>query len=248
MPIVSYDLHGDFSKPGSFNDAEGFGVRNSKGRSLGFTKDAKIVSTASSIEKFKRAFAKTPFLFAFHMINHPMSPEYQDDLYSGELQQIDDWTTDKLKQIFNVNIAIDQSAINVVLLGNNATQRDQMSGWILAHRFAHALHQHVPNDPASILDETIRTATGKIGRLLSIINQAALWDTMSKIFTMKSARTNQLEEPGLECICQYLIVGRVILSRIDPRLDEIIAELEQRLNTMIKQMMELCVGKLFVWF
>jgi hypothetical protein len=246
MPITNYQMHGDFTKPGSFNDADQFSkpVGRLARKYAGFRKDAETVSNPKAIAKITKAFTRTPFPFAFHMVNVPADEHYRDQVDSAEYQQMD-WTPKLLAEMFGITVTLDPKTINVVLLGNTADNRDRMSAWIVAHRFAHSLWQHNADD-AVTTNDLEQGYLALRDRLETLTGEQSI---AQKLFTMRSAREGRLDEPGEEMVSQFIITGKITLNRFgNPQADHLITAFETKVNHIVAAALTQCIGKLFVWF
>lgn len=118
-PIGEFSFVGNKDKNGNFGEV-----------------DRTILNHPKAIEKIKKKWGNTSETFNMWFLN---DPKYR----SREFKEVGEISRDKFREMTGSNIPDDQldDGINIVYNGNTAAQKEQISGWILAHRFGHALQR-----------------------------------------------------------------------------------------------------------
>lgn len=214
MPITRFQTVGDLSKPGQFDKT-----------------DRAILQSEKAVEKIHRQFGKTGIDFNFYLF-HKVPSELKQ--YQGRGKQIsfdDLWAIPSLdKETIQQIINESSDAITIFYLGNTAADKHMFNGWVIAHRFGHALSsiwswktfekyiEELFLD--TILNQVFRQ--GKFDRISILLidnprNVNLVKRIMSAMGTMKSARESNLRTPYeflYELFAQYLITGKVKLNPI----------------------------------
>lgn len=166
-----------------------------------------------------------------------------------------------------------ERAITVVFLQNEGGDRMPMTPWILAHRMVHALafagdihmtdSSRHDNDISNAISRVMGCWTTLRHRVADATKGDRIYvdrvaDELSKIGTTRAIRANNLTTPMefvTECVAQYLVTGRVRFDRPDLQvapgksleaLHDLIGQSEAMFNERVKELLDACVGKLFV--
>lgn len=114
-PIDTIDTIGDFSKGSSFRDK----------------KDRNIVTNDKAIQKIKNKWANSKHTYDMYFMNTKEAGRYREH---GTID--DKFIKDELKlKDFKNN----PDAITIIFTGNYGDKKIQVTPWILAHRFGHAI-------------------------------------------------------------------------------------------------------------
>lgn len=123
-PIQDYQTIGNFDKNSSFRNPV----------------DRKLIQNPATIERVKQKFASTDHNFNLFFVNSPKANKHTE---VGQVSE--QWLKDNLgDEVYNavVNATNADDSINVVFTNNKGTQGKNMTGWIMAHRIAHALGRY----------------------------------------------------------------------------------------------------------
>lgn len=205
MPIEKMDFHGDWSPTAKRN----YGFKN---------RDARLLSSEKAQTKICRMWRNTAEKINLCFVRTPQSYNTRQRFRSGEVDS--EW----VKTNLGIDITPDEDTIHMIYAGND----DQtMTGWILAHRMAHAFlgtnefaafNYELMKALQDTLDKVYRHKT----RLTAIGDDPNTLNTMpehEKVYTalaralgtMRSAREKKLlstREFTYELIAQYLINGK----------------------------------------
>lgn len=191
----------------------------------GFSKqDRRLLSNPKAIEKIRRKWENTPYTFDMYLLKIPQlnKSEWKEN---GEIDLNDDFSK-KFEEITGYPIPNDSGAITILFNGNYGDQKVPMTGWIMAHRFGHAI-QAIPawsEYVSSVLELTrdmIRDIYNKTIKLyrgedrnfrLSFDHSKMVALIFNQFGTFKSAREgkiNRFYEFFYELFAQYLLTGNV---------------------------------------
>lgn len=202
MAIANYRTIGDFSKADTVMQKI----------------DRDLVTHPKAIEKIKRQWEKTKFNFDIFVIN---DPRVEGLLEVGRV----DKEFLKIRGFSDEELPINQENITIIFTNNEGTAAVPLSGWIMAHRLAHALKEDTERGRTSIKwsyfsstvqDVLIKAAHDVYGIYKPTPEDKALMANL--LGTMKSARENQILrhwEFGYELFAQYLITGKITLKPLD---------------------------------
>jgi hypothetical protein len=206
----------DFETIGRSLEDKGGGSFNSQ--------DKKLLSNPKAIQKIRRQWEKTEYTFDIYLLNVPQ-------LNKSELREVGE-VSDSFAKIFEETtgqpLPNDPSAITILFNGNYGAEKVPMTGWIMAHRFGHAVRRNssqwqeyvnsmlvLTRDYISnVYEKTLRLISGSYDRNLNIdFKQEKMWALIfSQIGSFKSARDgkiNRYYEFFYEIFAQYLITGSV---------------------------------------
>lgn len=217
-PIEDYTKIGDFSKRHSFHSSV----------------DRKLIDSPGGEIKIRRIWQNTPITFNLVFINDPRVKNIQ------EIGAVDESYVRNTMKITEDELKIDQSACTIIFTNNSGDERAMSSGFILAHRFGHALAAtdrggFNSRDPAvaKAWDEYRKRLTTIFKEILEYVydvdtssfnnkdfmqalpNQTILKLAAQQIGTMKSARDSNLRnwyEFAYELFAQYLLYGKIKLN------------------------------------
>lgn len=214
MPIEKMDFHGDWS-PGAKRK---WGFRD---------RDAKLLSSEKARGKICRMWRKIPQKINLCFVRTPESYK-TGRRTSPQGKQVDfDW----VKENLNIDITPDEETITMIYAGNDDMA---MSGWILAHRMAHAIrgtyefamfNNELTEAMRDVLQHVYRRDTRRTSSYIG--NQFALgpsgedepmYTALARAMgTMRSARDKTLIRPAefaFEVVAQYLIQGKEFIPSI----------------------------------
>jgi len=137
--------------------------------------DKEILTNPRSVEKIKKKWNNTTETYNMWFLNDPK--------YIGrEFKEKGKISRDQFRKMTNSNIPDSEldDGINIVFNGNSAAQKVQMSPWILAHRFGHALQR----------DNVYLKAVEYFQKeLAEILNQWARYETTTSFYLNKIETT-----------------------------------------------------------
>jgi hypothetical protein len=210
-----FDLHempiGQFQKVGWGEDAP---KRRWDKKSIG------ILTSDKGVEKIKRQWKNTEQTFDIYLVRTKGASKHW---YTGEVDK--EW----LKENLELDIEVNTENITAVYVSNQDGS-EPMTGWVLAHRFGHAImrtteyehyryemHQYVSNIMKDIYNKKMSWYGGSFGNLPSLQTrggeqQKILTALAHSLGTMRSARQqniDHLDEFGHELVAQYIITGSI---------------------------------------
>lgn len=210
-PIGGFERLGDWS-PKKRNPLRGFD-RASVG----------ILNSDKGVEKIKRQWSKTKEVFDLYFVRSPKNSSYS---FRGEVSE--EWVRDKERGLGLDNINFDEDHISVIYAGN-IQGNVPLTGWVLAHRFGHAIFRthewgYFSHSVFKYLEEIAKQIYGrrefeweKFWSYPTPKNSAdALIRALSHgIGTMKSAREGNIEsrfEFLHELLAQYITTGKLTFN------------------------------------
>lgn len=215
MPIASYKTIGDFSK----------------GSSIANPVDRRLLTNPKAIEKITRQWEKTPFQFDLFVINDKRVRQFREigsvdynQFVLGTLKM----TPEEVPQPL-------PGRITVLFTNNSGDERYMASGWILAHRFGHALARSRDDSGKEwefftrrlqglvldILRDVYDIELGNERTMLGGKSEKILMYVAQQLGTMKSARDKNLRnwfEFAYELLAQYMLTGSVKLNPLPDRI------------------------------
>lgn len=145
-PIGDYQTIGNWDKNSSFRDS----------------RDRMLIRNPSSIERVKKKFGNTPYVFNFYFVNSKQANRVTEEGVVS-LKFVRENLGDEVANIVEKNLGNDN--INVIFTNNKGAERKNMTAWIMAHRIGHALaRERNIRDWFEVLNELIAQylTTGKI--------------------------------------------------------------------------------------
>ena len=254
MPMIGGPkLVGNFNKNSGFKDD-----------------DRKLLTNPKAVEKIVKQWENTPFDFDIYMVNLPRVNK-SEIKEKGEVSM--DYVRNTLKLSPEEIPDNDESRITVIFVGNSGAEKVPMTGWIIAHRFAHSMRRE---EGKQFRDTEFSYFSRELTRFLSPIIEQIYnyniggslegYDTkkldakyfFNAIGTMASARNKKIVRPyefTFELIAQWLLTGSVKLQfpsaiktnkgwyRADP---ESLASYNgelEEINNFINQHIEALIGR-----
>lgn len=212
-PISDFETIGDWSKSSSFRHAP----------------DRKILTNPKAVSKIKAMWNKTEVDFNLMFLNAPNAGVFlEEGLVTPE------WIAEKFPKYVD-QIKIDPNAINILYTNNTGAERVPMTGWIIAHRFAHAIARfgksadykdaisEYDRSTANILEiaygiEKPKSAVTSFNREYVSIEIAFF----NRVATMRSARNGEIvreTEIIPELFAQYLLTGSIKFNSLPDRIE-----------------------------
>ncbi len=209
MPIQKLELVGDFSRASSFRHAD----------------DRKLLTNPKAVKKIKGMW-KFPEETDYNIIvvNHPDGRKWSE---VGEVQT--EWLRENMPRVWDqIDPFLDMHSVNIIYTNNSAGERVPMTGWIMAHRFGHALSARLASK-SYFMKEAYDTFDRYFEDILSDYrlpfkidlkrgfftnekqNRPAL-GLFREICTFRSAREHNIRncaEVVLELFAQYVITGGI---------------------------------------
>lgn len=258
-PVANFQTMGDFDQEGSMP-----------------APDRKLLKSEKAVKKIHDVFSKTPYDFNLYFINIPgpkvgiPSTLKKTGVRYGEidLNKVKELDIDLYNQIEKTK----NNAITLVYVTNFSAGSVPLTGWIIAHRFVHALEfdkgqasdareieKHIVDKFNNIIERACKkdkTAASFIGGFHS-----GNRELLSKILTMKSARDEKITggfEFFPETFAQYLVTGSVKFNPIPKEhfasqnesyetLNNELQALSKQMGQLYDKMLKSCVGKAFTF-
>lgn len=211
MPI------GAFEKLGQWGDDDP--KRSYDKKSLG------ILNSEKGVAKIRKQWKKTESTFDMYFVRS--RKQMASDLKGRGAEVDQDWIDENL----DVKLEANPSNISVVYLGNVGSPKEPMTGWILAHRFGHAiyqttewqnfvheLHRYLAEVANDVYEKKVywhsnqRYDRNQQYPYVRFEDQDILRILAQHMGTMKSARQGKiatLYEFGYELLSQYIVSGKV---------------------------------------
>lgn len=208
MAIQQFKTVGDWSKRSSFSHPV----------------DRALLTSPKSVDKIKRQWENTPYDFDLYFVNDKR-------VNKSEFREIGEksleFVRDKLKITPEEIPDPSEDRITVIYTGNFGDARYMASGWILAHRFGHALNRSRDSSGGAwkdFTDNLLKKFTYLLKEVYGIgivsgfpyresrIREKILKFAAQQIGTMKSARDNKLNnwyEFAYELLAQYMLTGKI---------------------------------------
>lgn len=183
-----------------------------------------MLTSRKSVEKIKRQWENTPYDFDLYFVNDKR-------VNKSEFREIGEksleFVRDKLKITPEEIPDPSEDRITVIYTGNFGDARYMASGWILAHRFGHALNRSRDSSGwawKDFTDNLLKKFTYLLKEVYGIdivsgfpyresrISEKILKFAAQQIGTMKSARDNKLNnwyEFAYELLAQYMLTGKI---------------------------------------
>lgn len=206
-PIGDFERIGDFDKSSS--------IKNPIDRALLNSPKAEI--------KIRKIWQNTPGNYNLVFINDPRvnKPEFRE---VGEVSE--DFVRNKMK-ISKEELQIDPNATTIIYTNNTGDERVMATGWILAHRLAHAVRYRNKNwtDFTKRLHDIFKDMILDVYNINVQTYSQVLWKNDEEILkfaaqtlgTMKSARDANLRnwyEFAYELFAQYFLTGNITFNKI----------------------------------
>lgn len=222
MPMTAITQVGDWGKNSSFKD-----------------QDRKLLNNPKATSKMK-AMWNYPEEVDYNviLINNPEAKKHTEVGLIGAADEAKNWLTRQMpKTAPEIIPMLDSAQINIIYTNNSGAERVPMTGWIMAHRFGHAIMRM---GKSQYYDEAANTLSRYLGDLAEQYgiplngvgygdrrNNALLSTTtrnlMTQICTFKSARDNNLRntfEAMHELFAQYIITGKLTFNPV-PRMAKV---------------------------
>lgn len=249
-PISDFQVHGDFSQPGTFRHED----------------DRKLLSSPKAREKIVRMFEKTPFDFVIHAVNLPHANQ-ENDPYSTAGYGL---TTNKdLKNKLGISLPpAKPHQIRIIYRANEGGDRVPLTGWIVSHRFWHAVENGITNytrlliepvwhalDDLKVHADTehpdYQAKAGLVRNHLGVVpddmyHNNTIMGLLGKMASARQGRVAGRIDFVHECCSQWLIAGSVRLNRVAGIPEEKIETLEAVFNERVPAILRECQGRTFV--
>lgn len=267
-PLNDFEISGSSDNPGSFRDDDLRAFQNPKWL-------AKVRSAFSRTPFRINVYAfngdrRGRVLFhhqmpdgSHHPTNRLVKTTHQEKLaaYVGIL------SLDQFERWFGHAPQDTSTSISVVFLQNEGDGRMPMTPWVLAHRLGHAIAY--AGDMNNMRNTDLEISRARF-RLLSSFNNLTYKlfhslggdkddqrSNLALVGTTRAIRTGNMINEGeflIDCVAQYLILGKVVFSRpiVEPLRDTIekfhndLTDSEAMFNERIEKLLQACVGKLLV--
>lgn len=171
-----------------------------KGDEIGWDKPShKLLSNPRALEKIKKTYNSIPHDFQVYFIGKIPG-------FRAEQSPIEEITPQKLEKLKLSKLAINPNKINILL---TQSDRHPMTGWIIAHRFAHLLEPYV-RKYKDVWEKIFNSVLTDVYNVEP--NERPSWALSNALGTMRSARNNQLqpEEFISEMVTQYIMTKKGI--------------------------------------
>ena len=221
MAIGKYELRGDWDTSKKIGD-DVRAFNNPGGTNNYSSKDMKLVSGKSGIERIKNRWLKTKNTWDLYFVRSNIASKF------SELGEVDsNWIKTNLQEDIQAN----PNAISIIYTGNVAGDRIPMTPWILAHRAAHTLFEGGEGSMQSfalLLSDVLKKSTiAAYGIPSDLFNgftgrgSDSVLGILNSIGTMKSSTKNSIDRPAEfvhELVAQFLISGRIQFNSLPKNL------------------------------
>ena len=223
-PIADISISPDIDDPKSSWRRMWFDSGNKQKLQKKMDASAKSMARPGYLKKVKDYFGRSKHDYNVYLINSPdyhkniSDPKFSDVVQrniSDSLLQagiFDPKDAVKLIPELEEHISKTDNVITIVLTHNYAPVEKEyipLTPWMVAHRFAHILLLHIPED-SFVRKENIKSMFNK---LKNKVYDGGNWDYMELIYevcTMKSARNKTMsDDVHAESFAQYIITGRI---------------------------------------
>lgn len=206
-----------------------------RGSSFRHPVDRALLTSPRGLEKINRQWQRTPYVFDMYLVNDPRVNK-QEFIEVGEVSE--DFVREKMKLTPEEFPGRTPGVITIIFTNNRGNRRYMASGWILAHRFGHALWASQGQMGKEWLEYTRHLRTVFRDMLSSVYDvnigekdyvsgdDVILRLAAHQVGTMKSAREASLNnwyEFAYELFAQYLLTGKITLN---PLPDTLVTKLE----------------------
>ena len=210
-PIEDLTHVGDWTKSSSFRHEQ----------------DRKLLTNPKAIRKITAQWERTPVDFNVYLVNNPDGRKW------GEVGAVDqEWVEKNLPNTAPF-FEYKPNAVNILFMNNTGDERVPFTGWIMAHRFGHAISRYSRSYNGGRQFPDFTDARATVFRITSMIlndaygrnvpddehkydrvreNEKLMIGFFEHIGTMRSARTGSIRtefEFTLELLAQYMLTGRI---------------------------------------
>jgi hypothetical protein len=250
-PIGNIETHGDFTKPGSFQQ------------------DDLSLTTPKRQAKIRRVLAKAPILIDLHFVNMPHAFDASDLQYHikyNAQQQMGYMTPEQLAERWYVDIVPRPDALNLVYLQNEGDDRVPMTPWIIAHRLGH-LFYHTNQLMVDRLMKQFLSTLEKSADKYNVEGKRwhnPSWPDLAKVFgTTRACREGLMVQGRImewfyDCFAQMCVMDDIKFNKApetigkflgnDPRgVDREFANLHENLLIGFDNLLNGAVGKIMVF-
>lgn len=204
-----------------------------KGSSFRHEQDRKLLTNPKAIQKITTQWAKVPVPFNVYLVNNKEGLGAAGNQEKGVVSK--EWL-DQNMPLTAPHIDVKPNAVNILFISNSGDERVPMTGWIMAHRFGHAVSRYGSDysggrSRRQLLDFT--DARQELFRTMASIlndgygyrvtdneadfsgirqNEKILVAFYEQIGTMRSARIGAIRnefEFILELLAQYMLTGSI---------------------------------------
>jgi hypothetical protein len=221
MPMQAVTHLGDWTKNSGYN-----------------SQDRKLLNNPKAIKKIQAAW-KFPEEVDYNvvLVNNPEANRHMEVGLVGDQNSAQDWLVKNMpKNAPDIIAALRGDQVNIIYTNNKGAERVPMTGWIMAHRFGHAIFARQYGKQSShYYDESAQTlarylddlakqygissddGVGRGDRNLKALLSASTRNLMTAICTFKSARDGNLRntfEALHELLSQYIFTGKLTFADI----------------------------------
>jgi hypothetical protein len=204
-PIEDLQQVGDWSKNSSFRDT-----------------DRRLLNNEKAIRKITAMWEKTPVFFSIYLVNNPEGRLHQE---VGSVS--DEWLEKNMPRTFPYLEKRKSDNVTILFTNNSGAEGVPMTGWIMAHRFGHAIRMMAAREKYDWTEATqyLYSAMGRIldnygVRNAERFNERNYDQDLEREFkhffhvigTFRSAREKKLRtvhEFIYEIFAQYLTTGKI---------------------------------------
>lgn len=211
MPIETFNTIGNFERNSSYRQPA----------------DRRLVTNPKTVERAKTMWANTQFDFRMWFVNNP-----EANRVFNEGPVTPQWMAQNMPKTWaemQQQGGIGPDAINMVYANNKGGNWRPMTGWMMAHRMAHAVLQnkdingqrpidYIQREFLQHMESILHSYETELPRQRSfelMLRNPMLRHIVTQMGTMKSARTRNLDstfEFIFECFAQWLLTGKITFN------------------------------------
>jgi hypothetical protein len=221
-PISDINHIGDWDRNSSFRD-----------------QDRKLLTNPKAVSKIKSMW-KYPeeTMFNVLLVNHPDGNKWTEQ---GDVTE--EWLAENMPRVYpQIKPLLKGDEVNIIFTNNKGSERVPMTGWIMAHRFGHALESsqarrrsaYYFGEAVQLFTEVVFDVVGHYGIRYSptgwgfqstnpIKNRFSMRETTAlrgffhAVATFRSAREGNIRDGNeviLELLAQYMTTGKIRFNDI----------------------------------
>lgn len=130
-------------------------------RNHGFREtDRRLLTSPRATQKIEDRWRKSPQIFDIYLVNTPKSNK-------SEYREVGPVDPEWLNEAFNTDLEFAEDAISIVFTNNMGVESVPLTGWVMAHRFAHALRYYKPHEMDPDWERIIRLIDTHLDKIIT---------------------------------------------------------------------------------